>query len=101
MELIEKAGDEAMRCHFSPLFKESCRGTSTLAVTGGVSLSFQSSIQRVMPWNLQQILDSSGTFPEFQSSIQRVMPWNKTVDESVLVVNVYFSPLFKESCRGT
>jgi len=40
--------------------------------------SFQSSIQRVMPWNQNNQPFPSERLP-FQSSIQRVMPWNFVV----------------------
>jgi len=62
--------------HFSPLFKESCRGTTITAEASEALAAFQSSIQRVMPWNHPSTLPSHVTYPGFQSSIQRVMPWN-------------------------
>jgi len=46
-EVWFKSGEE----NFSPLFKESCRGTLFSGMTPEEVLKFQSSIQRVMPWN--------------------------------------------------
>jgi len=61
---------------FSPLFKESCRGTKKISTSAGVIISFQ-------------------------SSIQRVMPWNEGFPQQIYGKDFNFSPLFKESCRGT
>ena len=64
-------------------------------------IAFQSSIQRVMPWNWGSELLPWVSSGSFQSSIQRVMPWNNSSFTGLLPVAIDFSPLFKESCRGT
>ncbi len=63
--------------------------------------SFQSSIQRVMPWNwLVYVFITIDVLPSFQSSIQESCrgTW---IEQFLLTETFHFQSLFKESCRGT
>ncbi len=86
--------------HFSPTIQESCRGTMPPASCQGGPYNFSPLFKWVMPWNslfFKSEIETLTFSPLFKESL----PWNCNLTTDTLVGKTYFSPLIKESCRGT